>query len=76
MTKHDPAADDRRPAGRPVRCQGPYGRPGDAAECPDPARFEVVRYRRPALAVCPVHLGPSLLMAGDVLWPPQVSLVR
>ena len=39
-------------------------------------RFEVVRYRRPALAVCPVHLGPSLLMAGDVLWPPQVSLVR
>jgi len=26
--------------------------------------------------VCPVHLGPSLLTAGDVLWPPQITLVR
>ncbi|MER5506711.1 hypothetical protein ABT052_15465 [Streptomyces sp. NPDC002766] len=76
MTKHDPAADDRRPGGLPVRCQGPYGRPEDGGDCPDPARLEVVRFRRPAPAVCPVRLGPSPLTAGDVLWPPQISLVR
>ena len=76
MRNDDLPADHRRPGGITTRCQGPYGHPEDGADCPDPARFEVLRHRRPALPVCPVHLGPSLLMADDVLWPPRITLVR
>ncbi|WP_239149082.1 hypothetical protein [Streptomyces sp. SID12501] len=43
--------------------------------CPDVARFEIVRHDHSALLVCPVHLGPSLLMADRVLWPPQICLI-
>ncbi|MFI6355653.1 hypothetical protein ACIBJF_23960 [Streptomyces sp. NPDC050743] len=63
---------------RNARCRGPYGGEGDDAEgmdCSDPAIFEVARYHRPPLHVCPVHLGPSLLMASGVLWPPQIRLI-
>ncbi|MFJ4470081.1 hypothetical protein ACIP2X_21775 [Streptomyces sp. NPDC089424] len=59
-------------------CRGPYGgEGGDAAgsECADPAVFEVGRHHRAPLRVCPVHLGPSLLMASQVLWPPVITLV-
>ncbi|MFF7237652.1 hypothetical protein [Streptomyces collinus] len=64
---------------RNARCRGPYGGEGDDAggtDCSDPAVFEVVRHGRPPLWVCPVHLGPSLLMAGGVLWPPVIHLIR
>jgi hypothetical protein len=58
-----------------LSCQGPYGAEGDPGDCPDPARFEVVRHGLPPLRVCPVHLGPSLLLAAGVLWPPGISLI-
>ncbi|MFS4095772.1 hypothetical protein [Streptomyces sp. AF1A] len=63
---------------RNARCRGPYGGEGHRAEdtdCRDPAVFEVARYRLPPLLVCPVHLGPSLLMASRVLWPPEIRLI-
>ncbi|MET9773454.1 hypothetical protein ABZ023_04190 [Streptomyces sp. NPDC006367] len=69
MTDRDRAA---------ASCRGPYGgegAPGDG-DCGDPARFEVARHRRTPLRVCPVHLGPSLLLAGRVLWPPEIRLIR
>ncbi|MDX3386027.1 hypothetical protein PV682_31900 [Streptomyces niveiscabiei] len=52
-------------------CEGPYGE----QDCPDDARFAVVRYRLPSRYVCPVHLGPSLLLTDGVLWPPQISMI-
>ncbi|MER8016191.1 hypothetical protein ACIQ7S_23435 [Streptomyces griseoluteus] len=54
------------------KCGGPYG---EVSACGDPAVFEVRRYNRPSLWVCPLHLGPALLMGSGVLWPPQISLV-
>ncbi|MEU6818860.1 hypothetical protein [Streptomyces sp. NPDC046860] len=53
-------------------CGGPYG---EDSGCGDPAVFEVGRHNRPALRVCPLHLGPSLLVGAGVLWPPVISLV-
>jgi hypothetical protein len=61
---------------RAASCHGPYGAEGDPGDCGDPARFEVARYRRTPLAVCPVHLGPALLLAEGVLWPPEIRLIR
>ncbi|MEU7422386.1 hypothetical protein [Streptomyces sp. NPDC040750] len=63
---------------RGTRCRGPYGGEGlraDGPDCSEPAVFEVLRHDRPALPVCPVHLGPCLLMASGVLWPPEIRLV-
>ncbi|MFF7751834.1 hypothetical protein ACFZCP_21845 [Streptomyces sp. NPDC007971] len=63
---------------RTPMCRGPYGGEGaqaGGADCSDPAVFEIARYGRPALLVCPVHLGPSLLMASGVLWPPVIRLI-
>ncbi|MFE0418553.1 hypothetical protein [Streptomyces tendae] len=57
-------------------CQGPYGGERGLDDCGDPARFEVARHLRAPLRVCPVHLGPSLLLADGVLWPPAITLVR
>ncbi|MFD9000838.1 hypothetical protein ACFV0T_07685 [Streptomyces sp. NPDC059582] len=65
-------------AHRRTLCRGPYGGEGerpDETDCADPAVFEIARYDRPPLRVCPVHLGPSLLMAGAVLWPPEITLI-
>ncbi|MFV0134647.1 hypothetical protein ACLGIH_15655 [Streptomyces sp. HMX87] len=61
---------------RAASCRGPYGAEGALGDCGDPVRFEVARYRRPPLRVCPVHLGPSLLLASGVLWPPGITLIR
>ncbi|MFC8818622.1 MULTISPECIES: hypothetical protein [Streptomyces rochei group] len=61
---------------RAASCRGPYGGEGVPEDCGDPARFEVARHRRTPLRVCPVHLGPSLLLADGVLWPPKISLIR
>ncbi|MBL1087511.1 hypothetical protein JK359_37160 [Streptomyces actinomycinicus] len=63
---------------RSALCRGPYGGEGAAAGgtgCSDPAIFEVARHGRPPLPVCPVHLGPALLMASGVLWPPEIRLI-
>jgi hypothetical protein len=63
---------------RNARCRGPYGGEGAQAagtDCSDPAVFEVARHNKPPLGVCPIHLGPSLLVASGVLWPPGVRLV-
>ncbi|MFD5792321.1 hypothetical protein [Streptomyces diastatochromogenes] len=63
---------------RTVRCRGPYGGEGEQAagtDCSDPAVFEVARYDMPSLPVCPIHLGPSLLVASRVLWPPEIRLI-
>ncbi|CAM5243144.1 putative protein OS=Streptomyces tendae OX=1932 GN=GUR47_19785 PE=4 SV=1 [Streptomyces tendae] len=57
-------------------CRGPYGGGAGPGECGDPARFEVARHLRPPLRVCPVHLGPALLLADGVLWPPGITLIR
>ncbi|MEU7411505.1 hypothetical protein AB0B40_19635 [Streptomyces sp. NPDC042638] len=63
---------------RDVRCRGPYAGEGVQAagtDCSEPAVFEVARHNRPPLRVCPIHLGPSLLVASGVLWPPDIRLV-
>ncbi|MER6737270.1 hypothetical protein [Streptomyces puniciscabiei] len=63
---------------RDLRCRGPYGGEGADAEgtdCLDPAIFEVAWHQLPPLHVCPVHLGPSLLMASGVLWPPEIRII-
>ncbi|MFD4259741.1 hypothetical protein ACFWR9_19485 [Streptomyces sp. NPDC058534] len=57
-------------------CQGPHGGGTGPGDCGDPARFEVARHLRTPLRVCPVHLGPALLLADGVLWPPGITLVR
>ncbi|MEU0336407.1 hypothetical protein [Streptomyces sp. NPDC006193] len=65
-------------AHRDARCRGPYGGEGhqaDGTDCSDPAVFEVARHGRPSLPVCPVHLGPALLMASRILWPPVIRLI-
>ncbi|CAL9525677.1 hypothetical protein [Streptomyces sp. enrichment culture] len=61
---------------RAAACQGPYGGENGLADCGDPVRFEVARHLRAPLRVCPVHLGPGLLLADGVLWPPVIILVR
>ncbi|MFH9429969.1 hypothetical protein ACH4JZ_16965 [Streptomyces sp. NPDC017615] len=53
-------------------CGGPYD---EGSECGDPAVFEIGRHNRAPLPVCPLHLGPSLLVGAGVLWPPVISLV-
>ncbi|GGW17924.1 hypothetical protein [Streptomyces capoamus] len=63
---------------RSALCRGPYGGEGHRAggtDCSDPAVFEVARHNRQPLLVCPVHLGPSLLLAAGVLWPPEIRLI-
>ena len=63
---------------RNPRCRGPYGgedHPAGASDCSDPAVFEVVRHHLPPLQLCPVHLGPALLMADGVLWPPEIRII-
>ncbi|MFI0998653.1 hypothetical protein ACIP10_08145 [Streptomyces galbus] len=63
---------------RSAVCRGPYGGDDDrtdGTDCSDPAVFEVARQGRPPLRVCPVHLGPSLLLASRVLWPPEIILI-
>ncbi|MDO0926574.1 hypothetical protein QQY24_14560 [Streptomyces sp. TG1A-8] len=64
-------------AHRDVRCRGPYGGEGGrsgGSGCGAPAVFEAARHGRPPLRVCPVHLGPALLLGGGVLWPPGISM--
>ncbi|MFH8775405.1 hypothetical protein [Streptomyces sp. NPDC017958] len=63
---------------RTALCRGPYGGEGaqaDGTDCSDSAVFEIARHGRPPLRVCPVHLGPALLMASGVLWPPEITLI-
>ncbi|MFE7954204.1 hypothetical protein [Streptomyces sp. NPDC057413] len=60
---------------REVPCRGPYGGEVAGTDCGERARFEVTRHGHPALRVCPVHLGPSLLLATGVLWPPEIRLI-
>ncbi|MEV8126910.1 hypothetical protein AB0P07_22905 [Streptomyces sp. NPDC085944] len=60
---------------RTAVCRGPYGGEKGVEDCGDPARFEVARHLRAPLRVCPVHLGPALLLAAGVLWPPGIILV-
>ncbi|NEC86377.1 hypothetical protein G3I71_11210 [Streptomyces sp. SID12501] len=74
---HSPPTGRPSSSDRGVPCQGPYGgrQEDPGMSCPDVARFEIVRHDHSALLVCPVHLGPSLLMADRVLWPPQICLI-
>ncbi|WP_330294113.1 hypothetical protein [Streptomyces griseorubiginosus] len=58
------------------RCASRHSGPRDGAECGARARFEISRHARPPLVVCPQHLGPALLLADGVLWPPEIRLVR
>ncbi|POX45149.1 hypothetical protein C3489_34905 [Streptomyces sp. Ru71] len=60
---------------REAPCRGPYGGEVEGTECGERARFEVIRYRRPPLHLCPVHLGPALLLAEGVLWPPEIRRI-
>ncbi|MFF7448135.1 MULTISPECIES: hypothetical protein [unclassified Streptomyces] len=61
-------------AARP-RCQGRFSGPEEGRACATPARFEIGRYVDFPLPVCPHHLGPSLLLARNVLWPPEIKLI-
>ncbi|MFD8396063.1 hypothetical protein ACFV2N_44450 [Streptomyces sp. NPDC059680] len=70
---HAPSADS---ASEGRRCHGPFGAAAKGTRCPDRARFIVSRHIDFPLPVCPEHLGPALLLARNVLWPPHISLVR
>lgn len=60
---------------REAPCRGPYGGEVEGTECGERARFEVIRHRRPPLHLCPVHLGPALLLADAIVWPPEIHLI-
>jgi hypothetical protein len=62
--------------GTDTACRGCFGGPEDGQGCSASARFAVTRYRDVALTVCPGHLGPSLLLARNLLWPPEIRLIR
>jgi hypothetical protein len=66
-------AADAAPA---LRCASRHSGPRDGEECGARARFRISCHARPPLVVCPQHLGPALLLAEGVLWPPEIALVR
>ncbi|WP_328751121.1 hypothetical protein OHT57_37025 [Streptomyces sp. NBC_00285] len=66
-------AADTTPA---LRCASHQSGPRDGEECGARARFEISCHARPPLIVCPQHLGPALLLANGVRWPPEIRLVR
>jgi len=39
-------------------------------------RFSVERSPNGPLYLCAAHLGPALLLAERIVWPPEISLVR
>lgn len=62
------------PAARP-RCKARPAGTDPRRACTAPARFEIGRYLDHPLPVCPEHLGPALLQAPNVLWPPGITLI-
>ncbi|MGW0708078.1 hypothetical protein ACWD4G_19345 [Streptomyces sp. NPDC002643] len=65
---------DDHPTG--PRCQGRIAVPGQRRSCEAEARFEIARHVDFPLPVCPLHLGPALLEARNVVWPPRITLLR
>ena len=57
------------------RCQGRFAGPDEGRACTALARFEIGRHVDFPLPVCPDHLGPSLLLARNVLWPPEIKMI-
>jgi len=57
-------------------CPGGFGGPEDGEACRGVVRFSVERSPKGPLYVCAAHLGPALLLAERVVWPPKISLVR
>ncbi|MEU6350482.1 hypothetical protein ABZ896_14275 [Streptomyces sp. NPDC047072] len=64
------------PVPRERQCRAPVGDPDAGQVCGAAARFEIGRHIDHPLRVCAVHLGPSLLWARNVLWPPEIALFR
>ncbi|MFE0495403.1 hypothetical protein [Streptomyces albidoflavus] len=56
-------------------CDARVSGPDDPEFCTKPAAFEIDRLLDTSLISCPDHLGPLLLGANNVLWPPQVQLL-
>ncbi|MDH6129850.1 hypothetical protein [Kitasatospora sp. GP82] len=50
--------------------------PTDPEHCTAPAQFEVHRHLDISLIVCAEHVGPVLLHANNVMWPPQITLLK
>ncbi|QDQ09546.1 hypothetical protein [Streptomyces spectabilis] len=76
MNHSDSVGVSPPPAGSRTCCRVPVGDPENEEVCGVEVRFEIARHAEEPLRVCPVHLGPSLLFATRVLWPPQIALVR
>ncbi|WP_372412255.1 hypothetical protein [Streptomyces luteireticuli] len=66
---HDFRSDDI------LRCEARVSGPDDPEVCANAAVFEINRHLDTTLGLCPAHLGPLLLGARNVLWPPQVQLL-
>ncbi|NUR39199.1 MAG: hypothetical protein HOV73_03830 [Streptomyces sp.] len=60
---------------QPPLCKGQFAGSDEGRTCTERARFEIGRYVDFPLPVCPEHLGPSLLRARNVLWPPVIRLI-
>ncbi|MEH0517330.1 hypothetical protein QBC31_42990 [Streptomyces sp. B21-079] len=56
-------------------CDARVSGPDDPEFCTKPAEFEILRLLDTSVISCPGHLGPLLLGANNVLWPPQVQLL-
>ncbi|MCX4743919.1 hypothetical protein OG455_36750 [Kitasatospora sp. NBC_01287] len=63
------------PHSRAGPCQAQRSGPTDRERCPEPARFVIHRHLDSEQVVCVGHLGPVILHAPNVYWPPQISLV-
>ncbi|MFF0754600.1 hypothetical protein [Streptomyces sp. NPDC004267] len=59
-----------------IRCEARVSGPDDPEFCTDEAVFEIDRLCDSSLASCPAHLGPLLMGARNVLWPPRVQLLE
>ena len=58
------------------QCPGGFGGPEDGEVCRGVVRFSVERSPNGPLYLCAAHLGPALLLAERIVWPPEISLVR
>lgn len=59
-----------------MRCEARVSGPDDTEFCTDAAVFEIDRLCDSSLASCAMHLGPLLLGARNVVWPPRVQLLE
>ncbi|MFF1690756.1 hypothetical protein [Streptomyces sp. NPDC058254] len=64
------------PSDSAIDCEARVSGPDDPDFCAETAVFEIDRLCDTSLASCPGHLGPLLMGARNVLWPPRVQLLE